>query len=131
MKMDPNPLASGAAYHAERPVLPIWGSTEQVAIEDLIGRRLPGCLLDGIARLLGWLAAVEQVQARHGARMRTAAMARVAGDNLAAGEVGLVNGIDHQHHLAGHLLQRLVVGISRPLAGASLDVAIAPVTTCP
>src|SRR6266568_148784 len=30
MKMDPNPLASGGAYHAERPVLPIWGQANRV-----------------------------------------------------------------------------------------------------
>ena len=58
---------------------------------------------------------------------RCAAMAREARDDLAPTKVGLIDGVDHLHHAASHLLARVVVGILRPVSAAFVEMTVGAV----
>src|SRR5262245_56563613 len=98
-----------------------------VSVEYLLCGRLASRLFDRLARLVGRWTSVQQRETRHHVRPPAAAMTGVAGHDLTAAEVALIDPGNHLHHPARGPLEVVVVGVLRPAPAAFIDMAVSAV----
>src|SRR5690348_4670542 len=91
-----------------------------ILVEDLIGGRCPGSLLGNLLWVLRSRSTILLSQNRRDLGTLRVAMTGVASHLALASEVGPIEGVHHQHHLARRLLLRRIVGIPLPATAACI-----------